>query len=225
MKMFLSATFALLLTASSAFAVEQFEGKMKMKITSEGQSQTIDYATKKNRIRFEMPGQDAKMASIMDLDKQEMIMLMSDQKMYMSMPFNTTTVPGAKDAANDTTVEKTSETETILGYKTTKYIVKSKNNPPVEVWAAEGLGYFVNPTAVNPMAGRAPAAWEKELRERGFFPLRMQSKGKKKSEEFSMEVVELSKGSLPDSLFQPPADYQKFAVPGFGGAVPPGKGR
>lgn len=190
-----------------------------MRITSNGKSQDMVYAVKGSRMRIDMAADGKTMSSIMDVKKQEMLMLMPEEKMYMVVTFRDAAEKAAA-AASDTILEKTSESEMIVGYKATKYLVKSKDQKePIEIWATEGLGYFVNPSDIGPMGGkRKPAAWEIELRNKGFFPLRTVTKGRKGRED-RMEVVNLEKVALADSLFTPPADYKRFEMPGLGGLL------
>jgi len=222
MKVLFSLALLLGVFAGIARAVETFEGRITMKLTSEGKSNEVAYATKGSRMRMEMNSEGKSVVTLLDLNEKQMMMLMPDQKMYMVMPLRD--VPGADKvdaAAADTTLEKTSETEIILGYKTTKYLARSKDQKePVEIWAAEGLGSFFNPNDLNVMGGKRKAPlWEKELREKGFFPLRIVSKPKKGRED-RMEVIKLDKTALPESLFVPPADFKKFNLPGMGGLIP-----
>ncbi|MBL9207893.1 MAG: DUF4412 domain-containing protein [Opitutaceae bacterium] len=209
----------LLVAAASAFAAESFEGKITMRITSDGKSHDLAYAIKGSRMRMEMAADGKTMSTILDMKAKEMMMLMPEEKMYMVMPLRDA-MDQATSAASTTTFEKTSETETILGYKATKYLVKSKDQKePIEVWATEGLGSYFNPSDFGPMGGkRKPAAWEAELRSKGFFPLRTVMKGRKGRED-KMEVVNVEKTSLPDSFFAPPAGYKKFEMPGMGGLL------
>ena len=211
-------------------AAPSFEGRLTMRITSDGKTVDVAYATKGDKVRFEMPGEGkaAGAASIMDMGAREMMVLMPEQKMYMVMPIKDIVDAAAdKAGAAQGTLEKTSETETILGYKATKYLAKSpESKEPVEIWAAEGLGFYVTPASGgSPMGGkgRQSAAWEKELMAKGFFPLRTVAKDKR-GRVTRMEVVSLDKASLPDSLFKPPADYQKFSLPGGMGKLIPGFG-
>jgi len=222
MKILLTLALSLTVLAGNVRAAETFEGRITMKLTSGGKSNEVAYATKGSRMRMEMNAEGKSVVTLLDLKEKEMIMLMPDQKMYMVMPLRD--VPGVDKvdaAAADTTLEKTSETETILGYKTTKYIARSKEQKePVEIWAAEGLGSFFNPSDLNVMGAKRKAPlWEKELREKGFFPLRIVTK-QKKGREDRMEVIKLDKTALPESLFVPPADFKKFSLPGLGGLIP-----
>lgn len=206
-------------------APDTFEGRIRMKITSGRDVSEMEYAMKGSKMRMEMGDQDEQMTSIIDLKTMQMIMLMPSEKMYMVMQ-----VPNPKETAaakaDEGTIEKTSETATILGYATTKYLIRSKDlKEPVEVWATEGLGTFFNPDSFSgPMGGkRKSASWERLLRNRGFFPLRTVIREKR--EETRMEVISLKKGPLPDSLFTPPAGFQRMDMPGMGGLIPGLSGR
>ena len=216
---FITAAWAFFLVSTSCFAAEPFQGKITMRITSNGKSQDMVYAVKGSHMRVEMAMDGKTMSSIMDFKKQEMLMLMPEQKMYMVVALRDAAEKVAAAAA-DTTLEKTSESEMILGYQANKYLVKSKDQKePIEIWATEGLGHFANPSDIGPMGGkRKPAAWETELRSKGFFPLRTITKGRKGRED-RMEVVNLEKVALADSLFAPPADYKRFEMPGLGGLL------
>ena len=98
-----------------------------------------------------------------------------------------------------------------------------------EMWVADGLGTFMGLGSGggggNPMAGMFggggkksanAAKWEEALKGKGGFPLRVISRDAKGKQSFKMEATKIEPGSLPDSLFAPPAGYEKFAMPDFG---------
>jgi hypothetical protein len=62
--------------------------------------------------------------------------------------------------------------------------------------------------------------WEEALKGKGGFPLRVISTDAKGKQAFKMEATKIEPGNLPDSLFVPPAGYQKFQMPDFGGMNP-----
>lgn len=206
-----------------------FEGKVRMKITAAGSksAQEMTYSSKAGLLRTEIDGKGGEsFAMIMNHAKREMIILMPEQKMYMVRPMPAMSeLAGGDDGADDVKLEKTSETEKILGYTATKYVATSKEGV-TDMWLTEELGSFMGFDATanaNPMGGRpkAPAAWEKALMGKEFFPLRIVSRGKRNKEEFRLDVVAIEKQSLPDSVFAPPAGFQKFdmgaMMKGFGG--------
>ena len=214
-----------LLTAVQTFAAGSFEGKVTQTITAaKGESQTLNYSMKGDKLRTDMNADGHEMSSIMDLAKLEIIMLMPEQKMYMVMPIKKPVEQAmAKQGESTAEVEVTGKTETILGYKCSQILVKDKGTV-TEMWVADGLGAFMGlgnggGGGGGPFGGgrKANAAkWEEALKGKGGFPLRVISRDAKGKESFKMEATKIEPGSLPDSLFAPPADYQKFAMPDFG---------
>ncbi len=115
-----------------------------------------------------------------------------------------------KGAATDVQIEQTGETETILGYATTKYLVKdTARNTTSEVWTAEGFGTFIMAGSVFKKHG-AMSPLEKELAARGAFPLRVINHNSSGAETSRMEAVSIDKKSLPDDTFTVPSDYHPF---------------
>ncbi len=47
----------------------------------------------------------------------------------------------------------------------------------------------------------------------------MVSRDAKGKEVYKMEATKVEPGKLPESLFQPPADFQKFQMPSLGGLM------
>jgi len=227
-----------LLTASLSFAADAFQGKVSLAITAgKGESQTLNYSIKDQKLRMDIDAKGHSMASIMDLEKLEMLMLMPEQKMYMVMPIKKPVekaMEKAEKSDNNTEIEVTGKTETILGYKCNQVIIRDKErNTVTEAWLAEGLGTFMGlgqggpgGGGGNPMAGMfgggrrqqsaASAKWEEALKGKGGFPLRVVSQDGKSKETFRMEATKIEPGTLPDSLFVPPAGYQPFQMPNLG---------
>lgn len=203
-----------------------FEGKVSLAISSgkgKGQNQVLDYSIKGGAVRIDMTAEGKSFASIMDLQNMEMLMLMPDEQMYMVMPIKET-VDKAMDKVveNDATIEKTGRTETILGYKCDEYVTKDKKTT-TEIWIAEGLGTFMglgnNGGGMGGMFGgksKAAEGWEQKFKGKPGFPLRVVSRDAKSKETFRMEATKIEPGSLPASLFQPPAGWQKFQMPNMG---------
>lgn len=198
-----------------------FEGSVRMKMTSgRGQSHEITFHVKEGLQRTDIEtGRGNSVAAITNFAKQEMIILMPEQKMYMVQPLQTMAAAAEKmNGANDVTFEKTGETEKILGYTCTKYVTTSQGITS-DIWATEELGRFMGlGHGGNPMGGRRAQAqqpaWAKALMGKDFFPLRVVSHDDK-GEQFRMEAVAVEKAAQPDSLFTPPADYHKFDLGGM----------
>jgi hypothetical protein len=213
-----------LLTLTQAFA-GTFEGKVTLAISdARGTATNLDYSMKGDKVRMDTNARGQTMGMIMDLTKQEMTILMPEQNMYMVMSMKKAVDQAMEKAgANTADVEVTGKTETILGYKCSQILVKDKGTV-TEAWVAEGLGSFMGMApggGGGGMFGRGKPAnspkWEEVLKNKGGFPLRVISRDASGKQVSKMEATKIEPGSLPDSLFAPPADYQKFAMPDMGG--------
>lgn len=239
------------LLAPAALIAATFEGKVSMTMTSgKGKPQQITYRVKGDKVRMEFPDQKDAGGIVMDTTKREMMMFMDEQKMYMVMALPDAAKEAIEKQAQDVQLEKTNDTEKILGYTATKWIMREKNGTETEMWLAEGLGTFMGFSGnKNPMSrGREPAApaWERALAGKDAFPLRVvgyekgalaskgksadhksdKAKGKAKlgaGESFRMEVTAVDKSSQPDSLFNAPPGYQKFDMGGMMKGLIPGR--
>lgn len=227
MNTFHSSALALVVLLPAAVLAASFEGKVNFKVSSpRGQPQEISYSIKGDKIRVEMPGQDAMGGMIMDTTKRETTVIMDAQKMYMTMAKPEGGAPEARKG-EESKLEKTGEKETILGYATEKYISTHKGTS-TEMWLVEGLGTFMMAESGNPMGGggrgsSAPPGWERALAGKELFPLRVVDKDKNGKETSRMEVTAIEKKALPDALFSPPADYQKFDMGGMMKGLMPGR--
>lgn len=231
MKSILRPFAGLALGAAVALSAAAFEGKVSLALKSgRDAEQIIDYAMKGSLVRLEPKLADAGGAAmIMNWEKQEMTMLMPEQQMYMVMPLKGAMAGGGRAAPESTAqkVEKTGRTEEILGYLCEEYVTTDGGNT-TEMWITEKLGGFAGlGGGGNPMAGMmggggakaaAPSGWERALKGKaGAFPLRVVSRDAKGKETFRLEAKKIEPGPLPDSLFVPPAGFQKFAMPSMPG--------
>lgn len=235
MKSFLRLFAVSALLAPAALFAAAFEGTVNFKVTSstaKGASQ-INQSIKGDKVRMVFPDQKGIGAMIMDGTKKEMLMIMDEQRMYMTMAVPEFAEKSVENSRNDTKLEKTDMTEKILGYTATKYVATSRDGTKSDMWLAEGLGTFMGlGNNQNPMAGggrrgaaSGPQGWEKELMGKNLFPLRVVGLDKAGKETFRMEVTAIEKQKLPDSLFLPPEGYQKFDMGGMMKGMIPGFGR
>ncbi|MDD2763226.1 MAG: DUF4412 domain-containing protein [Opitutaceae bacterium] len=238
----LMAAFAL--PAAVLHATDSFEGRVEMKLTSaeRGDPHVINYALKEGKLRFDFPkdqpGREqggGSGAMIVDFGKRETLILMempdrqggAPRKMYMRRPLPQPGEVQPNRGGADEPVSSpvaTGRTEVIAGYKAAEYTVTGKNGDIHELWLAKGLGNFMFPAAQNPMGHGRPAnapAWEKLVRNGGFFPLRVITRDTGGREKTRLEVTKIEKIALPDTLFTPEG-YSEFQIPGLGGGLPGG---
>lgn len=216
------------LAAAAALGAAPFEGKVTLGMKSgKDKEMVIQYTLKEGMVRSEIQVEGAEgMASIIDWKKMEMTMLMTDQRMYMVMPLKNAMAGAAEAAgAHDTKVEKTGETETILGYLCEKYIT-TDNKDTVEMWVTDKLGTFMGIQSGgggSPMAGmfgggaKKKSGWEEAVKgKENFFPLRVVGRNAKGKETFRMEAKSVEPGPVPASAFTVPEGWQKFEMPNLG---------
>jgi hypothetical protein len=219
-----------LVLAPALFAADTFVGKVSFLSTpAKGKPTVMNQSMKGNFVRIETP--DSPGAMIMDFAKMEMIMLMNEERMYMVMPIKPSDAPEThkETAAADPDIEVTGKTEKILGYTCSQIFVKDGKTIS-EVWFAEGLGFFAGAGHSGGGSGgmfgkkkdqsETAAKWERALKGKGGFPLRVINRNAAGKETSRMEVIKIEKGGVTDADFKPPADFEKFAMPDMGGLNP-----
>ena len=176
----------------------------------------ITFAMKSGLTRVDVQtAQGQSVSMIMDPAKQQMTAIMPQQRMAVIQPMQGM-VQAAEDKVGDVTLEKTDVHEKILGYDTTKYIVKT-NEGTSQIWVTDQLGTFAGLGAGGPPMGfggrrgashPAGQAWEEAFKGKQAFPLRVVTTGSDGKQASKLEVTAIDKKSLPDSEFQPPSDYR-----------------
>lgn len=175
--------------AITSWAAE-FSADMIQKM--QGQTQTGKVFIKGKKMRMEMNTPGNKMVHIMLPEEHKTIMLMTKEKMYMEMV--TTNQPRSTPSSNKEDLEKVATlkqlgTETINGYLCDTYqvIFHDKNQGIMTQWYSKKLN----------------------------FPIKMISQGP--HVEVVTEYRNIKEGTVPDSSFIIPPDYQKMPMPGMGG--------
>ncbi len=220
-----SAALCCALLAPVALSAASFEGQIEMTMSNGGQTHNVTYQTKAGHMRINMPMEGmGEAAAIVDYETGKMITLIPQMKAYMEIPLAAPMEAAKAQARPAGELKKTSETAEILGYTCTKYIYEEKEGP-IEIWATDELGQFMSMPKGNPMkgGGAAPSGWESAI-EGDFFPMRLVALNKRGKERMRWEVTGVKKMSLPDSAFEPPANYKPFnmgammqGLGGFGG--------
>lgn len=189
-----------------------------MSVTGDRGPMPLTFSLKSGLSRVDVQGPEGHSASmIMNQAKQEMTILMPQQKMYMVRPMPKPGETPQESGRAEPTIEKTGEHEKILGYDATKYVSKSPEGT-TEVWITDQLGTFMGlgggpgggPGGRPGRNGGGRQAWEQAFVGKDAFPLRVISTSTAGKQRFHLEVTAIDKGSLPDSLFTPPSDYQLF---------------
>lgn len=190
------------LSATAWAKAPGFEGRVHYQVTLKTHTQEMDYACKGSKIRMDMESPHGKMAMILDLDARTILTLMDASKSYMVRQLPPS--PAAQDGGEK--LEPTGQTQTLLGYACREYRVHGGTGNGEDIWATDTLGSFMlahGPSAVP--------AWAKELRDKGFFPLKVTQQGPRGS--MVMEATKVEPMHLSAAIFEAPAGYTKMEMP------------
>ncbi len=211
-----------------------FEGVTTYQLHSEkGTTRTMVVTSKGNKVRVDMadPTNPSKGGSyVMDGDAHTRMMVMNEQKKYIIMPESMAGGMGkGADAAEKQkiTFTKTGRTETVAGV--TCQVIHGTgtdtNGKPEEgdMCVAKGVGF--NPAMWENLGGQAgtPNAGMAAIRNAvgpGNGIVKM-SNTKDGQQNFSLEVTNINKSSVPDAAFGPPAGFTQFQMPAGAGAGAP----
>lgn len=218
---------ALPLVAAPAVA-QGFEGAVTLKITSERGQMEMVQQVKGDKVRSEMNMGGRGGVILMDGAAMTMTMLMTSEKMYMTMPIGGSPMGGPPEPQPAPKITKLGTSETIAGRACDNYLVETERQK-MEICAAKGLGFFMmgggggrrggGPGLPNLRDAKVVADFKD-----GFYPLRITdvTSGRKPM----MEVTKIEPKALDAALFQVPADYQQMSMPGGmgpGAGGPPGR--
>lgn len=193
------------------FAQSSFEGKIKLLVSEEGNKNTIEYMVKDDKIRLEIADADEVGSMIFDAKTKSMMIMMPEQKMYMEMVFDLTGADSYfEDDSHSGKITRTGEKKIIKGYECEKWIAEDEGYR-TESWLTDKLGGFM--FFGNPMEA-AGSDWKSKLSTPNLFPLlvNVYESGKLIN---TIEVIDINKQKLDNSLFSAPSGYQKLDIPGF----------
>ena len=214
----------LALSTNLTLAQNDFEGKVKFKITHDDDIMFLDYFIKKEKLRMEMG--DNKEAAFIRADGKSLVLMMQE-KQYMDLNNSLfSKLPGMTGMKNEKDEEeikeidfekfRTGKTMDLLGYECAQWIIDDeKEEGEVEVWVTDELGNFM--LMSSPMGGGFSPGWSSNVKNNGFFPLLVISRDADGEETSRFEATEINKQSLDSDLFAPPSDFTEFQVPGMKG--------
>lgn len=162
----------------------EFSADMVMTYKGEGRM-TGKVFYKADKFRMDMKSQAGEMSTITRLDKNMAWSLMHQQKMYMEIPLNLKNRPMVEERMKNELERKQVGTETIEGYQAKKYLITYKEGE----------------------AKRQIYQW---ITDKYSFPIKTAAT----DGSWSQEYRNIRTGPQPDSLFEVPAGYKKFQMPG-----------
>jgi hypothetical protein len=186
-----------------------FEGEVTLHTNKAGQpAQDMVVKARGDKLRFETNSNGQAAAALFDPQANKVVLVMDAQKAYMDMDFSAPSAAPNTDPSTSA-VDKTGKHETIAGLDCEDWVVKDPSGKRTEVCIAEGLAFF----DIDALRHGGGASWNKELRDKRYFPLRsveMDATGKEISR---TEATKIEKKTLDAALFDVPAGYAKITAP------------
>ncbi|MBA2685541.1 MAG: DUF4412 domain-containing protein [Gemmatimonadaceae bacterium] len=211
----------LVAVSTTRLSAQGFDGVIQfVSYENESHPDTMTQITKGSKIRFEGLGeQDG--AIIMDGNTS--LILVTDQKMYMTLPPDL----GSKEAADHGAkhhgvATKTGKMENIAGIPCEDWHYKGMDEDGKaeegEVCIAKGAGLMINRLSGGIAAKFFTAAGQEfgDALKNGGGIMKVTNNGK-----LSLVAVKAKSTSVPDAMFVAPAGYTKLQIPGMGGPHKP----
>lgn len=203
-------TFLLFFTSLS-IAQDKFEGKVTFEVSDEGQNQQISYFVKGNKFLIQPESGEAagQGSMIYDGDKKAMIIIMTEQKMYMEMPIDATDEISKSESVGPDYFVKTGNSQNVMGYSCDEFEFKDEDRKGLALMTKE-LGSFM--FMDNPEGG-GNSQWQKEIMSEGYFPMLVKEENSSGELETVFKVIDLELMKLDDKMFSAPPGFKKFDMP------------
>jgi len=211
---------ALVAAPASALAQGSFEGAVTYTITSHNASPTMVYYVKGNKARMESTFNGHTSVMLFDGASSKMVMIMPEQKMYMTVGNMDDMQP--KDAKIPK-LTRTGRTEMIAGHACEDWEVQQEGQKGTTTMCiAKGMGDFMfarsrMERSHNALSALLSNPQFREVIKGGFFPLKIVSMSPDDS--MTWVATKIESHALSDLLFTVPAGYREFSMPNM---RPPG---
>jgi len=211
LKIVIALSFLLFFTSSLSIAQDKFQGKVTFEVSDAGQNQQISYFVKGNKFLIQPEdGEAAGQGSmIYDGDEKSMIIIMTEQKMYMEMPIDATDEISNNESDELDYFVKTGNSKDVMGYSCDELEFKDESKKGLALMTKE-LGSFL--FMDNPEGGGS-SQWQKEIMSEGYFPMLVKEENSSGEFETVFKVIDLELMSLDDKMFSAPPGFKKFDMP------------
>ena len=210
-KIVIALSLLLFFTSSLSIAQDKFEGKVTFEVSDEGQNQQISYFVKGNKFLIQPESGEAagQGSMIYDGDKKAMIIIMTEQKMYMEMPIDATDEISKSESVGPDYFVKTGNSQNVMGYSCDEFEFKDEDRKGLALMTKE-LGSFL--FMDNPEGG-GNSQWQKEIMSEGYFPMLVKEENSSGELETVFKVIDLELMKLDDKMFSAPLGFKKFDMP------------
>jgi hypothetical protein len=200
------------LTGCSKGFGPNFEGEIAMQMRrGSAAPTTMTIKAKGDKLRLEMPAPIGEPRSAIYLGHEnKMVVLLAAQKAAMDVNLAAPGAPQPNTNAQTSAIDKTGKKETIAGVTCEDWVIKDPSGSRTETCVADGLAYLDLDSLRRGTAGGP--SWKAEMRANKTFPLRSVEYDKDGKESTRVEVTEVKREKLDDSLFEVPAGYARMPV-------------
>lgn len=196
------------LGTSFLYAAGSFEGEVDYHITAKDTTMEVRDFIKGKKLKMDSVAKGHESSMIMDMNTHQMMTVMPQQKMYMTMAMP----EGDKTKKPmEGKFYKSGKTQVILGKTCEEWIYEGKNGQG-SVWCAAGMGNFM----AMGKPGSSANYWADVVKAKGLFPLKVVYKDKTGNVAMTMEATKIEEKSLDEFLFEPPAGYKKLDMGNLG---------
>jgi hypothetical protein len=203
-------SFALIFGVSAAASAQGFEGSIEFKQFTAKDTTLNVYHVKGNKIMLDQIGKTSHKAEgsfLFDLTSNKITGLNHSRKVYDDVAVNKNVASNKID-----TVIKLKDTKTILGYKCTGYIVKSKtDNVQITYWLAGSNFNFFTPSVILWNRKDKASVYFRAIKDtKGMMPLLSVEADLNGKETGKLEAIKIEKKPVDNSALEIPKDYKKF---------------
>jgi hypothetical protein len=186
-----------------------FEGNVTMHVTSaHGGPQDLVFHMKGNKTRLDVPTHDGEVAHVLfDAPSQKTVIVLDSKHMFLDVDHRAwMRAPGPH--ALPATITQTGKHETVAGTDCEDWEIAEAVGTRTAACIAQGVAFFDFRPDRPTVVGMQPRNWMDELRMKQAFPLRSVETDATGKEASRMEVTQIEKAPIDDSLFVIPPDYK-----------------
>ncbi|GAB4297412.1 MAG: hypothetical protein Kow0068_21630 [Marinilabiliales bacterium] len=190
-----------------------FEGSIKFVQITMSDTNYYTYHIKGNKVRLDVHENcnacdNIENSMLFDLEKKTVIALNPSRKLYMNVP----TKPYIEKENNQYQIIKSRNSKKIHGYKCYQWRVKNVNEKTeIAYWVANDNFMFFEDFLKLWNRSEKHALYYLQIPDtKGYFPMLSVERTILRDQKMKLEVVNIEKKQLPDSLFEIPENYQSY---------------
>jgi len=199
-----------ILFVQTAVFSQSFEGSIFFVKQTPSDTSYYEYMVKLHKMRVDEMNQNKNVihSLLIDFNEGSMTALSPSRKMFMPFPVSPYVATGTSDFE---IIESTDSTE-LMNYMCNKVTVKNlADSVLVDYWMGQGnFNFFIDFLTLSNTADKSARYYLHLKKVIGYFPMLSVEKDFSGNQRVRLEVLEVKKQHLDDSVFNIPADYISF---------------